>query len=224
MATLYGASLPLTDLSLSLDVANPKSYPGSGTTWSDLSGNGNHATFSGSPSISNGIITFDGTDDFATISTDGTGSFDFSNEQTVVMWLKHSYTSGRRNPWDQAYGGYGTWTHEQGNNINGDYGDAGGNTPPYTSSNSGTTERNVWNCIVRGRNTSQVFWWQNGERTSTATNAYGTLTTTTNDIRIGRGYAGYWIGEMGPVLAYKRCLSDDEVLQIYNAMRGRFGR
>ena len=224
MATLYGASLPLTDLSLSLDAANPKSYPGSGTTWSDLSGNGNHATFSGSPSISNGIITFDGTDDFATISTNGTGSLDFSNEQTVVMWLKHSYTSGRRNPWDQAYGGYGTWTHEQGNNINGYYGDAGGNGGPYSSSNSGTTERNVWNCIVRGRNTSQVFWWQNGERTSTTTNSHGTLTTTTLDIRIGRGYAGYWIGEMGPVLAYKRCLSDDEVLQVYNAMRGRFGR
>ena len=65
------------------------------------------------------------------------------------MWLRPLvYTSGRRNPWDQAYGGYGTWTHEQGeSNINNYFGDAGSNTSPYTSgrgSGSGTT-RDQWN-------------------------------------------------------------------------------
>jgi hypothetical protein len=36
MATLYGANVVTDGLVLSLDAANPKSYPGSGTTWYDL--------------------------------------------------------------------------------------------------------------------------------------------------------------------------------------------
>jgi len=41
MATRYSPAIVTSGLVLCLDAANRKSYPGSGTTWSDLSGNGN---------------------------------------------------------------------------------------------------------------------------------------------------------------------------------------
>jgi len=57
-------------LVLALDANNSKSYSGSGTTWSDLSGNGNNATLNGPTYLFNTvnnyyIFDFDGTDDVA---------------------------------------------------------------------------------------------------------------------------------------------------------------
>jgi len=53
-------------LLLHLDATNPASYPGAGTTWTDLSGNGNHGTLFngvGYTSANGGALTFDGVDD-----------------------------------------------------------------------------------------------------------------------------------------------------------------
>jgi hypothetical protein len=64
----YRGPHTVTDgLVLSLDAANNKSYPGSGTTWSDLSGNGTNGTLTNGPTFSSangGIIVFDGVNDY----------------------------------------------------------------------------------------------------------------------------------------------------------------
>lgn len=52
-------------LILCLDAANPKSYPGSGTTWYDISGNDNHFTLQNSPTFTNNAFSFDGVNDYA---------------------------------------------------------------------------------------------------------------------------------------------------------------
>jgi hypothetical protein len=44
MAISYNPRIVTDGLVLALDAGNPKSYPGSGTTWTDLSGNGNNGT------------------------------------------------------------------------------------------------------------------------------------------------------------------------------------
>jgi len=44
MGVFAGPNVVEDGLMLYLDAADPKSYPGSGTTWFDLSGNGRHAT------------------------------------------------------------------------------------------------------------------------------------------------------------------------------------
>ena len=50
MAIAYNAKIVTSNLVLCLDALNPKSYSGSGTTWSDISGKGNNATLTGSAS------------------------------------------------------------------------------------------------------------------------------------------------------------------------------
>jgi len=66
MGFYRGPNIIRDGLVLYLDAANQKSYPGSGTTWNDLSGNGNNGTLVNGPTFNsenNGSIMFDGVDD-----------------------------------------------------------------------------------------------------------------------------------------------------------------
>lgn len=222
MAIAYNTSIVRNGLVVYLDAANPKSYPGSGSTWYDLSGKNNHATLYNSPAFNNaGYFVVDGVNDYAQITNNAT--LDFSNEQTLMIFMRHSYTSGRKNPWDQAYGGYGTWTHENGNTMSGYFGDYGANGSPYIGTSSPSTSRNVWNLLTATRNTSQHKWYLNTTLGNTTSHSYGTLATTAANIRLWNGYAGYWVGDMALVLAYNRALTADEIKKNFEAFRGRFG-
>ena len=67
MGLSHSPSIVTDGLVLCLDAANRRSYPGSGTSWLDLSGNGNNATTSNSPTFSEnngGYFDYDGTDDY----------------------------------------------------------------------------------------------------------------------------------------------------------------
>jgi len=71
MGVHNGAIIPQNGLQLLLDAANTKSYPGSGTTWTDLSGNGNTGTLTNSPTFTTdngGAIRFDGTNDYVVVA------------------------------------------------------------------------------------------------------------------------------------------------------------
>jgi hypothetical protein len=76
-------SLPTGSI-LYLDASDSNSYGGSGTTWSDLSGEGNHATLVNSPSYSsaNGLFTFNGSNQYASLPS---GFADFSSGITLFF-------------------------------------------------------------------------------------------------------------------------------------------
>lgn len=224
MGILYNPNIVRDRLVIALDPANVKSYPGSGSTWYDLSGNDNHATLFNTPSFSNGTLELNGTNQYAQITANQT-SLDFRYEQTIMVWEYHTFTSGRRNIWDQAYGGYGTWTHEQGSYINYYYGDAGVNNTPYTNKGSTSTSTGQWNCMTSVRDVSNFTFYNSTTGTSsTQSNPYADQPVTSANIRIGLGYTGvYWIGSLGPILVYDKALTALEVLQNYNAMKSRFG-
>jgi hypothetical protein len=68
MGFYRGPQIVRDGLVLYLDAANTKSYHGSGTTWSDLCGNGNDGTLINEPTFDSGnlgSIQFDGADDNA---------------------------------------------------------------------------------------------------------------------------------------------------------------
>lgn len=94
MSLGHGASIVRDGLVLHLDAANPKSYPGSGTVWSDLSGNGNHGTLVNGVGYSgdnNGSMIFDGVDDYISLGnilSFGTDSF------TISFYFEPNIVSG----------------------------------------------------------------------------------------------------------------------------------
>ena len=72
MPTSAGPDIVQNGLVLDLDAADRNSYPGSGTTWFDLSGNSNTGTLTNGPTFntgSSGNIVFDGTNDYVSLTT-----------------------------------------------------------------------------------------------------------------------------------------------------------
>ena len=75
MGLSHSPSLVMNGLVLCLDAGNSKSYPGTGTTWTDLSGNGNNGTLTNGPTYSSangGSLVFDGTNDYTQTPLSGT--------------------------------------------------------------------------------------------------------------------------------------------------------
>ena len=96
MALQHSPSIVTSGLVLCVDAANPRSYPGSGTTWYDASGNGNTGTLSNGPVYTSGIngyFTFDGVDDLATFPS--TTSTNISTTITASVWVYYISGNGR---------------------------------------------------------------------------------------------------------------------------------
>ena len=72
MSTRYNPSIVRDNLVLYLDAANTKSYPGSGTTWTDISRKGTDGTLTNGATFNSGNmghIAFDGTNDYVDITS-----------------------------------------------------------------------------------------------------------------------------------------------------------
>jgi hypothetical protein len=94
MSCFVGPEPVNTGLLLNLDAANQRSYNGSGTAWNDLSGNGNTATLTGSPTYSTankGMFTFDGSTMYARISKSLT-QLSIGNTYSFETFAKRSAT------------------------------------------------------------------------------------------------------------------------------------
>jgi hypothetical protein len=170
-------------------------------------------------------FSFNGTSDSITIPFNAS-QFTFNNEQTIIIWMKNqSPSTTRRNPYNQAYGGAGTITHENDTGFNYFYGTAGVNNTPYTSHYSPfNVVVNETAQIAITRNTSITAWYKNGALGNTQANPYGaTVSTGTSDITIGTGYAGAFGGNLYIVQIYNRALSADEIALNFAAYRGRYG-
>lgn len=93
MASLGGPNIVTDGLNFYLDAANTKSYPGSGTTWNDISGNKNTSTLINGPTFdpaNNGSIVFDGVNDRVSISNPLTISS--TSDWTIQLWVKSNQT------------------------------------------------------------------------------------------------------------------------------------
>ena len=223
-----GPVIVTQDLGLAFDFASPRCWVAGSSTAYDLTNNGNNATVYGSPAMQDTgtpvqNMYFDGTNDYLQIASNQT-SLGFNDGQTIEMWVYHTVNSGRRNFWNQAYGGSGTMTHEQGGGISYYYGSNGANGGSYKGFGSSAIPGNTWSHFAVSRYTGGAKWYINGVNTQTTTDGYTPMTTnTTANIRIGLGYTGvYLIANIGVVHAYTRGLSASEVLQNYNALKNRF--
>jgi hypothetical protein len=226
-----GANIIRDGLVLSLDAGSKNSYPGSGTTWYDLSGNSNHAT-SSSPQYS---------------GSDG-GSFNFPNNTTSVFNTP-SYTlvpNGGVTMEAFIYPTYDTFYLNPGNSsgITGRrstyiYGmDIGPNVTPGGPPNTGVelsggisgntalpyAITNTWYHILWTYSTTSVKSYVNGINIFSTSGTYSPQTDTT-PFQIGKRWGGFqyaFYGNISIVRWYNRPLSASEAAQNYNAQKTRF--
>lgn len=93
----YGQPIVTSGSVITLDASDPNSYPGSGTLWTDISGNGFNATMTGSVAYSGSLpSSFDyknGVNNYFLGNSDLTGSI--INGVTIMSWIKVYNTSVR---------------------------------------------------------------------------------------------------------------------------------
>ena len=224
MATNYNPKIVTDGLVLCLDAANTKSYPGSGTTWTDISGKGYDGTLTNGPTFNSdygGNIVFDGSNDF--ITGVHNSELNLRNDLTVECWFRRT---GGRNDWVRIFGKgdssnrtYGLWYHINSNYfLYQRYGSSSMNVMPTIP-----VVLNTWYHMVGTSSGSNHTLYLNGVNVGTASNS-STFHSSTDPYRVGYGNIHLsHIGDVSNCRIYNRGLSEAEVKQNYNAHKGRFG-
>lgn len=216
--TFSTLSIVTNGLQLYLDAGKTASYPGSGTTWYDISGNEDNATLFNSPTYSGdngGTLLFDGVNDYATTVTPGQAT------GTLMTWIKTvtspytgSFFSGIIDCDTPAQ--YGT-----GIGINNSTYQAILDDQFY---NPGTNlALNTWEQVALTWNSTTAKFYKNNLNTSTTSYTQGTVTT--SNYVIGKSNANeiYTNAYISVVCIYNRVLDTTEIVQNYNFFKSRFG-
>jgi len=234
----YGPRIVSNGLVLCLDAANKNSYPGTGTTWTDLSGNNNTGTLTNGPTFSAGnmgSIVFDGADDQIDCGTNS--SLNISDNLTLGIWVKfNSISSAPTLIAKQWCSGnqfsYGWSILSDGRMYYGFDSDGfcGSTTGEYTSTNAVCTT-GIWYCLNVVHTSTSINLYSNGiSIPGTLAGSYGTIYISSVPVRLGvyRLLSGvfdaYLNGNIAQTVIYNRALSSKEVLQNYNATKSRFNR
>lgn len=214
-------TLPIVSsgLTLQLDAGNSSSYPGSGTTWTDLAGTQQNITLVNSPTYTSGTpayFTFNGSNQYGTGSgvvlttTSYTKSVWFYLNATADNNLVSSDTGGHfmyLASTSKLYCGHANW----------------GNYQAYPS--TANISLNTWyNATLTFNTTDGMVLYLNGSQDSTYT-ANKTAHGGNSSTNIGCfGVGGNLLnGRIAKVYCYNRSLTSAEVLQNYNSDKTQFG-
>ena len=234
MAVGYNPNIVTDSLVTFLDVANIKSYPGSGTTWTDLSGQGNNGTLtnmdgSNLDSANGGSFTFDGTNEYVQLPLITL----LRASSTISAWINiDDFTTGKNNKGR-------TFIRRTGFNFNNLFAfyDGGYSFETNTNSNpheiSGRQNGNISSSAISAGSwfhfslvfdSNTFYGYVNGVLTGSASLADNLFFD-----RIGDGsnfadaYPAYMKGKISNFTVYNRALSESEIQKNFEALRGRYG-
>jgi hypothetical protein len=206
-----------TGLVFYVDAGNTSSYPGTGTTWSDLSGNARNFTLTNGPiynSGSGGYFAFDGVNDFAQGP-----SLNVGTGFTIECWVQTTTTAtdcfiGQSPSRGIYFGSRPSGGVKLG--ISGQFDVPWGFV--LSTSNINTGNWVYCSSTYDGANV-KVYVNSSLERTTAKTGYYNAAT-----IRIGDSGAGeYLIGNISIARLYNTVLTGTEIVQNYNAQKSRYG-
>ena len=231
MAFSRGPSIVKDGLVLYLDAANPKSYPGSGTTWSDVSGNGNNGTLTNGPTFSSangGSIVFDGVNDRVNLTSSSLIQ-NLTTNFTFQAYVRFNTSGGQYGIFTKGTNLVGGWTVyvRQGPQFSLiGYNDSNISSGLLAPTPSGGITTNTWYLVTYTYNQVNVICYINGIQAASSLysqtfNSTGTTPYIGWDENIGN--PDYWPGNISSVSLYNRALTAEEVLQNYNATKSRFG-
>jgi hypothetical protein len=224
-----GAPVVDSSLKLWLDVGQTTSYPGSGSTWTDLSGNGNNGTLVNSPTFistdGGGCIQLDGTNDHITLPVTGFAPASL----TIDYWIKRISDEGYFWVIDNNDQPELRMLFTSSGKLQIYFYDDGA----YFSSALSTTTFSTdswYNITATLTNSSQNVYINGNQEILTTTGTYtgnpgsnaGEHTLGTYN-RPGAGYGGYANVRIGSYKFYNRVLTAAELSTNFNALRGRYG-
>lgn len=226
MTNEAGPNLVHSGLVFYVDAANSRSYSGSGNTVIDLK-NQNNGTLINLPtynSSNGGYFTFNGSSNYINVPTSSDITFTSGTNYSLSVWFYISSLPGRWtgivtksrdvHPW------YGIWI-STGNNY--DWATpSGGSTLNLFGSLATTGWHNLCGVYDVSNNLSTLYV----DGKYNASTAIGTSSTVgSGDLVIGtaKSVSEYLSGNISNVAIYNRALLSTEVLQNFNALKGRYG-
>jgi hypothetical protein len=229
MGFYRGPNIVTNGLVLALDAGNIKSYQSGSATWYDKSGNNNNGTLLNGPTFnsgSGGSIVFDGTDDYVSVAD--TTVLDIVGDKTLSCWVymgANSSGCGITGKSSSATNGMALGYGWNGNGFM---------ALAWNSANSPFIVKDLsrditaWNYLsaIQAGSVRYIYVYDAfGLRSSSSSG--GTHTWNNNvPLMIGNANNGSSLApantRISGVTAYNRALSAEEVLQNYNATKGRF--
>ena len=219
MGIAYNPRTVTDGLVLALDAGNTKSYPGSGTTWTDLSGRGNNGALTNGPTYSSsngGSISFDGSND-EVICTNNTSVQ--ITVGTISAWFNANNGNTGINGIIAKQNAWGLFVYND----------------ELITYSWGTSSRRLtgidvgngaWNNAVMtftetvGSPSNNAKVYLNGDLVLTTTVKHSNQTAT---LQIGEANAvQHFSGKIAQASVYNRVLTADEVRQNYEATKGRY--
>ena len=213
MATTYSPKIPTDSLVMYVDAANPKSYPGSGTTWYDLTSNGHNISLGSTVELDtyNDTSVLHFPEDANGYGRNTSMNLASSNYTVISFLRKLNANDGRTitaysNNWllgshDTTYGDY----YAEGWIYNG-AGTADTNWRMYAG--TGDISGDSFNLYI---NDSQIVNGSNGGSAGP------------NGWNLNNQYSQYSNCEIANLICYNRVLTDAEINRVYNTFKGRFG-
>ena len=221
----FPSELVTDGLVLNLDAGDPRSYPSSGTTWTDLSGNGNNGTLVNGPTYSNadgGGLVFDGTNDYITLPSNTSLA---PSQVTIEAWVLHT-NSSQVTSFVGGYGDTGNQGYWLGNNNSNWTFSIGAGGSNYYQLAGPTYSSNTIVHLVGTFDGSIMRFYTNGVLSSTyglSGNIQYSGVTPYIGQTTGLSTNRYWTGKIFNYKIYNRPLSAAEVAQNYDALRVRYG-
>jgi hypothetical protein len=234
-------SIPTNNLQLHLDAGNPISYPGSGTTWFDISGNSRNGTLSGVTFGSEGF-TESGFMEFTAQANSITfANYNIPNAKTLSFWMKSDRPLNDGDNWEI---GFLTGPAVAGQRFGMMFGvgptqDLGfwglGSDFDFSIVNPSTKwiPLNQWVNVTLTQDSSNfVRIYRNGVQQTLSRNldnlsrlTWAVNTTTNNFIinSVGAWTTGMTYVQLSQVLIYNVTLNDSQIKRIFNVTKGRYG-
>jgi len=229
MANQYGPKIITDGLMCCLDAGNIKSYPGTGTSWFDISGNGRNFTWD-TVDWTNGYFNMFTSSIYRRATGPASNSFGINNTTGYTIFFIFQTTTGVGNGAFKFRGSLGGstrgifchpgWTNDtiyfdQGGCCNGDQ------RISYTNSN--VADSNIWNIVALTSNVSTRNILYNGIVGTTTSTAAANINLDSNPVLINPADEGYgWSGRLAYFAVYNRGLNLQEYLNNYYALKGRF--
>lgn len=226
MGIAYNSNIVTSGLVLCLDAGNPRSYVGTGTSWRDAGGNYVPSTLVNGPiytSSSPGFFTFDGVDDYGTLQNTTLGNGNLA--WTCSAWVRTTTAVN-------SLGLGSVLSNASGGPVYSMMGVNNGKIVYWTYQNSAwaqklgvaTVNDNIWHMLtwVNYANNTMDMYVDGALDSNVANSTSGN----NNPIdRLGGSWSGSFSGAISQILIYQSAsLSAAQVLQNYNAARGRYGR
>ncbi|MCA9397478.1 DUF2341 domain-containing protein, partial [candidate division WWE3 bacterium] len=183
---------------------NTTGTPSSGISFGETGRIGSSADFSSGTGISLGSL----------------GAPLLTDDVTISFWMNvNNYTSpSRQNPFEQAYGGWGTMTLETNSRISWFFGSNGANASPYGSHQSNNIAENgnwVYVTAVRDGTSNTYSWYKNGTYLSEGSFSTSYPNIQSRPFTIGDGYVNPLNGKIDEFRVAKQARSSDWVAASY---------